>query len=69
MLPTGWANWAIWQYSGTGTVSGIASPDTDLDQASATFLGLLNPGTQDQSDGARRLASSCGRPSRPRARR
>ena len=52
VLPTGWANWAIWQYSGTGTVSGIASPDTDLDQASATFLGLLNPGTQDQSDGA-----------------
>ena len=52
VLPAGWANWAIWQYSGTGTVSGIASPDTDLDQASATFLGLLNPGTQDQSDGA-----------------
>lgn len=52
VLPDGWANWTVWQYSGTGTVSGIASPDTDLDQASATFLGLLNPGTQDQSDGA-----------------
>ena len=51
VLPDGWANWAVWQYSGTGTVNGIASADTDLDQASATFLGLLNPGTQDQSDG------------------
>jgi GH25 family lysozyme M1 (1,4-beta-N-acetylmuramidase) len=53
VLPDGWANWTIWQYSGTGTVPGIkATGATDLDQASATFLGLLNPGTQDQSDGA-----------------
>ena len=53
VLPTGWANWAIWQYSGTGTVAGIAAAKgTDLDQANAAFLGLLNPGTQDQSDGA-----------------
>lgn len=29
-LPTGWDNWAIWQYSCTGTVPGI-SADTDLD--------------------------------------
>jgi len=53
VLPTGWANWAIWQYSGTGTVTGIAAArGTDLDQANAAFLGLLNPGTQDQSTGA-----------------
>ena len=53
VLPDGWANWTIWQYSGTGTVPGIdATGATDLDQASAAFLGLLNPGTQDQSDGA-----------------
>ena len=25
VLPAGWANWAIWQYSGTGTVAGIAA--------------------------------------------
>jgi GH25 family lysozyme M1 (1,4-beta-N-acetylmuramidase) len=52
LLPTGWANWTVWQYSGTGTVSGISSADTDLDQANAAFLGLLNLGTQDQSVGA-----------------
>jgi GH25 family lysozyme M1 (1,4-beta-N-acetylmuramidase) len=53
VLPDGWANWTIWQYSGTGTVPGIdATGATDLDQASAAFLGLLNPGSQDQSDGA-----------------
>ena len=38
---------------GTGTVSGISDPGhTDLDQANPAFLGLLNPGTQDQSNGA-----------------
>ncbi len=52
VLPDGWANWTVWQYSGTGTVNGITSADTDLDQASATFLGLLNPGTQDQAAGS-----------------
>jgi GH25 family lysozyme M1 (1,4-beta-N-acetylmuramidase) len=52
VLPDGWANWTSWQYSGTGTVNGITSPDTDLDQASGTFLGLLNLGTQDGSAGA-----------------
>lgn len=52
-MPAGWANWTIWQYSAAGTVAGIDAPgSTDLDQASAAFLGLLNPGTQDQSDGA-----------------
>lgn len=53
VLPTGWPNWTVWQYSGTGTVSGIDAPNgTDLDQANPAFLGLLNPGTQDQSDGS-----------------
>ncbi len=32
-MPGGWANWTIWQYSSTGTVSGIAAAGaTDLDQ-------------------------------------
>ncbi len=53
VLPTGWPNWTVWQYSGTGTVSGIdAAGSTDLDQANPAFLGLLNPGTQDQADGS-----------------
>ena len=63
VLPDGWANWTIWQYSGTGTVPGIdATGATDLDQASAAFLGLLNPGTQDQSDGAPGLPAAAGHP-------
>ena len=53
VLPAGWGNWTIWQYSGTGTVSGISDAGhTDLDQANAAFLGLLNPGTQAQTVGA-----------------
>ena len=52
VLPDGWASWTAWQYSGTGTVAGINGAATDLDQASATFLGLLNPGTQDQAAGS-----------------
>lgn len=51
ILPDGWANWTVWQY-GSGTVAGITGATTDLDQANAAFLGLLNPGTQDQSDGS-----------------
>ncbi len=63
VLPAGWANWTIWQYSGTGTVAGIAAAGgTDLDQANAAFLGLLNPGTQDQSDGAPAPAVAAGHP-------
>ena len=52
VLPAGWANWTVWQYSGTGTVTGIATPATDLDQANPAFLSLLDPGTQDQVIGA-----------------
>ena len=51
VLPDGWANWTVWQY-GSGTVAGINGAATDLDQASATFPGLLNPGTQDQAAGS-----------------
>ena len=51
VLPDGWANWTVWQY-GSGTVPGITGAATDLDQANAAFLGLLNPGTQDQAAGS-----------------
>jgi GH25 family lysozyme M1 (1,4-beta-N-acetylmuramidase) len=39
----GWSNWAFWQYSSTGTVSGIAG-QTDLDQLNPAVIPLLEPG-------------------------
>jgi GH25 family lysozyme M1 (1,4-beta-N-acetylmuramidase) len=46
-LPAGWGNWSFWQYSSTGTVSGINDPgSTDLDQLNPAVIALLNPGTQ-----------------------
>ncbi len=46
-LPAGWANWGFWQYSSTGTVSGINTPGgTDLDQLNPLLIPLLDPGTQ-----------------------
>lgn len=40
-LPGGWANWTIWQYSSTGTVSGIAAAGaTDLDQLQPGLTSL-----------------------------
>ena len=53
-LPAGWpANgWTFWQYSSTGTVSGIASTGaTDLDQLNPGFVGLLSPSTQQTTVG------------------
>jgi GH25 family lysozyme M1 (1,4-beta-N-acetylmuramidase) len=46
-LPAGWTTWNDWQYTSTGTVTGI--PDTghvDLDQLNPAALTLLSPGTQ-----------------------
>jgi GH25 family lysozyme M1 (1,4-beta-N-acetylmuramidase) len=46
-LPAGWINWGFWQYSSTGTVSGINTPGgTDLDQLNPTRIPLLDPGNQ-----------------------
>jgi GH25 family lysozyme M1 (1,4-beta-N-acetylmuramidase) len=46
-LPTGWSTWGFWQYSSTGTVSGIMAPgNTDLDQLNPTLIPLLEPGSQ-----------------------
>ncbi len=39
-LPVGWTNWAIWQYSDTGTVSGISGA-VDLDELNGTLLDIL----------------------------
>jgi GH25 family lysozyme M1 (1,4-beta-N-acetylmuramidase) len=47
-LPRGWRNWALWQYSSTGTVSGIPGSTTDLDA-----LNLIKPGRQQAAVGRR----------------
>jgi GH25 family lysozyme M1 (1,4-beta-N-acetylmuramidase) len=53
ILPTGWTNWAFWQYRSTGTVSGIpAAGNTDLDQLNPARIPLLNPGFQNDSAGS-----------------
>ena len=47
VLPPGWTNWAFWQYTSTGTVSGIQTPGhTDLDQLNPGRIPLLDPGSQ-----------------------
>jgi lysozyme len=46
-LPLGWANWAFWQYTSSGTVPGIQAPgNTDLDQLNPGRISLLDPGHQ-----------------------
>lgn len=53
ILPAGWNNWAFWQYSSTGTVSGIQTPGaTDLDQLNPARIPLLDPGPQHSAAGA-----------------
>ncbi len=53
VLPAGWVNWAFWQYSSTGTVSGIQSTgNTDLDQLNPARIPLLDPGFQKDATGS-----------------
>ena len=53
ILPAGWTNWAFWQYSSTGTVSGIPAPkNTDLDQLDPGLIPLLDPGSQSDAVGS-----------------
>ena len=53
ILPAGWTNWAFWQYSSTGTVSGIqAAGNTDLDQLNPARIPLLDPGSQHDATGS-----------------
>jgi GH25 family lysozyme M1 (1,4-beta-N-acetylmuramidase) len=44
-LPAGWSSWGIWQYTGVGTVSGIAG-DVDLDVLNENLPILLADGAQ-----------------------
>lgn len=50
-LPAGWQTYDFWQYSSTGTVSGITG-NVDLDQVHAGMVPLLNPGNQPQAAGS-----------------
>ena len=53
ILPAGWTNWALWQYSSTGTVNGIQAPgNTDLDQLNPGRIPLLDPGAQNDAAGS-----------------
>jgi GH25 family lysozyme M1 (1,4-beta-N-acetylmuramidase) len=46
-LPAGWGDWAMWQYTSSGTVPGIASGgSTDLDA-----VNLISPGNQQATVG------------------
>jgi GH25 family lysozyme M1 (1,4-beta-N-acetylmuramidase) len=44
-LPSGWTNWAYWQYSITGQVPGITG-NTDLNKLSPALLAVASPGDQ-----------------------
>jgi GH25 family lysozyme M1 (1,4-beta-N-acetylmuramidase) len=52
--PAGWRVWTFWQYSSSGTVSGVpGAQSTDLDVFSPSAIGLISPGTQSARVGAR----------------
>jgi GH25 family lysozyme M1 (1,4-beta-N-acetylmuramidase) len=44
VLPAGWNTWNLWQYSSSGTVTGI-SGNVDLDQLNPGVITLLNGGS------------------------
>ena len=44
-LPSGWTNWAYWQYSITAHVPGITG-NTDLNRLSPALLAVASPGNQ-----------------------
>jgi GH25 family lysozyme M1 (1,4-beta-N-acetylmuramidase) len=56
-LPAGWATWNLWQYTSSGTVTGIPdAQNTDLDQVNPAMITLLDSGlrqsTPNRSTGA-----------------
>lgn len=52
-LPAGWSTWNLWQYTSTGTVSGIATTGhTDLDQLNPAAVTILSPGNQQATAGS-----------------
>jgi GH25 family lysozyme M1 (1,4-beta-N-acetylmuramidase) len=46
-LPAGWPSWTFWQYTSSGTVPGVDSPDeTDLSYFDPALVGLIDPGNR-----------------------
>jgi GH25 family lysozyme M1 (1,4-beta-N-acetylmuramidase) len=56
-LPAGWKAWTFWQYTSAGRVPGLATRGTpgtaDLDTFSSGMVGLISPGRQSATAGAR----------------
>ncbi|HLK41236.1 MAG TPA: GH25 family lysozyme [Polyangiaceae bacterium] len=40
-LPPGWSQWGFWQYSSTGTVTGIGTGNVDRDEFNGTLAQLM----------------------------
>ena len=56
-MPPGWKTWTFWQYTSRGRVPGMAIKGTlgtaDLDTFSPGMIGLISPGRQSATAGAR----------------
>jgi len=50
-LPAGWSTWTLWQYTSTGSVSGIPG-NTDLSYFNTGLADPINPGIQRNSAGS-----------------
>jgi GH25 family lysozyme M1 (1,4-beta-N-acetylmuramidase) len=53
-MPAGWPAYTFWQYSSSGTVSGVStSGGTDLSYFNPNVVGLIDPGSQASKGGAK----------------
>jgi GH25 family lysozyme M1 (1,4-beta-N-acetylmuramidase) len=53
-MPAGWRAYTFWQYSSSGTVSGVStSGGTDLSYFNPRVVGLIDPGSQASKGGAK----------------
>jgi hypothetical protein len=56
-MPAGWRAWTFWQYTSAGKVPGVPARGTpgtvDLDTFSPGMIGLISPGSQSATAGAR----------------
>jgi GH25 family lysozyme M1 (1,4-beta-N-acetylmuramidase) len=53
-MPAGWPTYTFWQYSSSGTVSGVStSGGTDLSYFNPSVVGLIDPGSQAGKGGAK----------------
>ncbi len=53
-MPDGWPAYTYWQYTSSGTVPGVDTPDgTDLSDFNTGLAGLIDPGSQKNGVGAK----------------